>query len=49
MATSLSAVVQLLEPLRPLTTVNEVAQVFRAAEADRQTVQEKVNVELESL
>lgn len=49
MASSLSAVVQLLEPLKPLTTISEVAKVFRAAESDRKTVQEKVNGELETL
>jgi antitoxin component HigA of HigAB toxin-antitoxin module len=48
MASSLSAVVQLFEPLRPLTTIAEVADVFRAAEADRRTVQEMVNTEMEA-
>lgn len=48
-ASSLSAVMQLLEPLRPLTTVSEVAAVFKAAESDRKAVQEKVNVEMETL
>ncbi|TXT07188.1 hypothetical protein VHUM_03358 [Vanrija humicola] len=48
MASALAAVVQLLDPLRPLTTVVEVAAVFKAAEADRKVVQEKVNVEMEA-
>lgn len=48
MASSLSAVVQLFEPLRPLTTIAEVAEVFRAAEADRRAVQEMVNTEMEA-
>ncbi|KLT40600.1 hypothetical protein CC85DRAFT_287322 [Cutaneotrichosporon oleaginosum] len=48
MASSLSAVVQLFEPLKPLTTISEVADVFRAAEADRRTVQEMVNTEMET-
>jgi hypothetical protein len=47
--TDTQAVVHLLEPLRPLTTVAEVATVFKAAENDRKAVQEKVNAEMETL
>jgi hypothetical protein len=49
MASSLSAVFQLLEPLRPLTTIAEVAAVFKSAESDRKAVQDKINMELEAL
>ncbi|GMK57881.1 hypothetical protein CspeluHIS016_0407150 [Cutaneotrichosporon spelunceum] len=48
MASSLSAVLQLFEGLKPLTTIAEVADVFRAADADKRTVQEMVNTEMEA-
>lgn len=38
-----------MTPLRPLNTVSTVATVFKAAEADRQAVQEKVAVEMDIL
>ncbi|KAK1924299.1 Vps53-like protein [Papiliotrema laurentii] len=47
MAQALSAVIHLMTPLRPLNTVSTVATVFKAAEADRQAVQEKVAVEMD--
>lgn len=43
------AVMQLLGPLKPLATVMTVAEVFKAAEQDRQKVQEKVSAEIETL
>lgn len=49
MAQALAAVTQLLEPLRPLATIGEVAAVFKAAETDRKALQEKVNSEMEVL
>lgn len=49
MAQALAAVTQLLEPLRPLGTIAEVATVFKAAETDRKALQEKVNSEMEVL
>ena len=39
----------LLTPLKPLTTIVEVAEVFKAAEEDRKKVQEKVAYEMEIL
>lgn len=38
---------QLLTPLKPLSTIVEVAEVFRMAEEDRKQVQEKVAVEMD--
>lgn len=36
-------------PLRPLATVEAVGQLFKAAEEDRQSVQEKAAVEMDAL
>jgi hypothetical protein len=45
----MQAVLQLLTTLRPLTTITAVAEVFKAAEEDRKTVQEKVAAEMDTL
>ncbi|EIW70404.1 hypothetical protein TREMEDRAFT_68035 [Tremella mesenterica DSM 1558] len=45
---SLSAVMHLSAPLRPLTSIMEVAELFKSAEEDRKKVQEEVAVEMET-
>ena len=39
----------LLGPLRYLTTIVEVAELFKTAEEDRKRVQEKVAAEMDAL
>ncbi|KAL7421623.1 Vacuolar protein sorting-associated protein 53 [Cryptotrichosporon argae] len=48
MAHALAAVTELLAPLKPLATIAQVAEVFRATEVDRKTVQERVNTEMDA-
>ncbi|WVQ79954.1 hypothetical protein IAT38_002055 [Cryptococcus sp. DSM 104549] len=48
MSQALAVVTQLLAPLKPLSSVPAVAQVFKAADTDRKTVQEKVAVEMDA-
>ncbi|WVF71249.1 hypothetical protein IAT40_006051 [Kwoniella sp. CBS 6097] len=45
---ALSAVTHLLTPLKPLSNIPAVGEVFRAAENDRKAVQEKVAVEMDA-
>ncbi|WVQ99621.1 hypothetical protein IAU59_006758 [Kwoniella sp. CBS 9459] len=45
---ALSAVTHLLAPLRPLSSIPAVGEVFRAAENDRKAVQEKVAAEMDA-
>ncbi|KAK8864473.1 hypothetical protein IAR55_001723 [Kwoniella newhampshirensis] len=45
---ALSAVTHLLAPLKSLSSIPAVAEVFKAAETDRKAVQEKVAVEMDS-
>ncbi|RXK37067.1 vacuolar-sorting protein 53 long isoform [Tremella mesenterica] len=45
---SLSAVMHLSAPLKPLSSIMEVAELFKSAEEDRKKVQEKVAVEMET-
>ncbi|WVN88398.1 uncharacterized protein L203_103607 [Cryptococcus depauperatus CBS 7841] len=48
MSQAYSAVTELLGPLKPLSAIPAVSQVFKAADLDRQTVQEKVAVEMDT-
>ncbi|WVQ72512.1 hypothetical protein IAR50_002069 [Cryptococcus sp. DSM 104548] len=48
MSQAFAAVTQLLTPLKPLLSVPAVAEVFKAAEADRKTIQEKAAVEMDA-
>ncbi|CAD6583797.1 MAG: Vacuolar protein sorting-associated protein 53 [Tremellales sp. Tagirdzhanova-0007] len=45
---ALAAVLQLLGPLRSLSTVEAVAELFRIVEEDRRSIQEKVAVEMDA-
>ncbi|WWC89216.1 uncharacterized protein L201_004134 [Kwoniella dendrophila CBS 6074] len=47
MSQALSAVTHLLTPLKPLSGIPAVAEIFKAAEADRKSIQEKVAVEMD--
>lgn len=40
---------ELLGPLKPLSTIPTVSHLFKSAENDRKTVQEKVAVEMDAL
>ncbi|GFZ43857.1 hypothetical protein JCM24511_01577 [Saitozyma sp. JCM 24511] len=48
MSQALAAVMQLLTPLRSLSTVPAVAELFKAAEDDRKRAQEKVAAEMDT-
>ncbi|TYJ54567.1 hypothetical protein B9479_004795 [Cryptococcus floricola] len=48
MSQAFAAVTQLLAPLKPLSSVPAVAEIFKAAEADRKTIQEKAAVEMDT-
>ncbi|ODN82005.1 hypothetical protein L202_02332 [Cryptococcus amylolentus CBS 6039] len=48
MSQAFAAVTQLLTPLKPLSSVPAVAEIFKAAEADRKTIQEKAAVEMDT-
>ncbi|KIR67392.1 vacuolar-sorting protein 53 long isoform [Cryptococcus bacillisporus CA1873] len=45
---ALAAVMELLGPLKPLSSIPTVFHLFKAAENDRKTVQEKVAVEMDA-
>ncbi|AAW40845.2 hypothetical protein CNBA3220 [Cryptococcus deneoformans B-3501A] len=45
---ALAAVMELLGPLKPLSTIPTVSHLFKSAENDRKTVQEKVAVEMDA-
>ncbi|WWC62062.1 uncharacterized protein I303_104651 [Kwoniella dejecticola CBS 10117] len=48
MSQALSAVTHLLTPLKPLSGIPAVAEIFKAAEADRKSIQEKVAVDMDA-
>ncbi|WVW84018.1 hypothetical protein I302_106045 [Kwoniella bestiolae CBS 10118] len=48
MSQALSAVTHLLTPLKPLSGIPAVSEIFRAAETDRKAIQEKVAVEMDA-
>ncbi|WRT66449.1 uncharacterized protein IL334_003407 [Kwoniella shivajii] len=48
MSQALSAVTHLLTPLKPLSGIPAVSEIFRAAESDRKSIQEKVAIEMDA-
>ncbi|WVQ67566.1 uncharacterized protein L199_005767 [Kwoniella botswanensis] len=48
MSQALSAVTHLLTPLKALSNIPAVSEIFRAAESDRKAIQEKVAVEMDA-
>ncbi|WWC70074.1 uncharacterized protein I206_104020 [Kwoniella pini CBS 10737] len=48
MSQALSAVTHLLTPLKPLSGIPAVAEIFKAAEIDRKSIQEKVAIEMDA-
>ncbi|WWD03081.1 hypothetical protein V865_001127 [Kwoniella europaea PYCC6329] len=48
MSQALSAVTHLLTPIKALSNIPAVSEIFRAAESDRKAIQEKVAVEMDA-